>query len=189
MDLMDAIKEKRERMARLLLVSGENNSGKSRFAEQLIGEMTGKRYYIATMKSCTRENEKRIEKHRRQREGLAFQTLELPFEVGNAPIEADAVVLLEDVSNLLANVLFEQKGTEEEVYRDLLRLGTRCGVLVAVTITGLDPEAEAGYDEETKTYIRALNHLNARLAGLAETVFPMQEGKPVGWKGGSGCVG
>lgn len=178
-------------MARLILVSGENNSGKSRFAEQLIAKMTGNRIYLATMRPCTEENHRRIAKHKKQREGLHFQTLELPFEVGDAPVRETDVVLLEDVSNLLANVLFEKKGTVNGVYEDLFRLYQRAGTLVAVTITGLEPETgegdEAGYDEETKAYIRALNELNTRLEDLSDQVFVMQEGEAVRKKGDERC--
>ena len=89
-------------MAVLVLISGSNNSGKSVYAEQLIARTSGSRYYIATMRPCTEDNHRRIEKHRAQRKGLGFETLECPCQIGDAPISADGVVLLEDVSNLLA---------------------------------------------------------------------------------------
>lgn len=174
-------------MSKLILIAGPNDSGKSLFAEQLIAGMPQKRVYLATMRPCTEENHRRIAKHRKQREALNFRTMELPLSVGDAPVSPDEVVLLEDVSNLLANVWFEQKGTAEAVYSDLLRLWKRCAVLVAVTIAGLDPEEESsigvGYDEETKAYIRALNELNARLEELAEVSISMQKGTAV-WKKG-----
>ena len=106
-------------MGTLILVAGENGSGKSRCAENIVAQTTGRRYYIATMQPCSEENLRRVEKHRRQRRDLRFTTLELPHRVGAAAVENGSVMLLEDVSNLLANVMFERGGNEESVYGDI----------------------------------------------------------------------
>ena len=76
-------------MAILVLISGSNNSGKSIYAEQLIAKTNGARYYIATMLPCIEDNHRRIEKHRAQRQGLGFDTMECPYQVGNAPVPLD----------------------------------------------------------------------------------------------------
>lgn len=163
-------------MSRLILVSGSNGSGKSRFAEQLIAQTTGARFYIATMVPCTADNQKRVEKHRRQRAGLGFQTLEIPHEVSTAPVTEDSVVLLEDVSNLFANAMFEKGRGVDDVYKDILGLAERCKLLVAVTISGL---TDNGYDAETAAYIDGLNALNRKLFSDASAAVSMQDGQPV----------
>ncbi len=163
-----------------ILISGSNGSGKSLFAEELIAQMQGKRCYIATMKAQTDDNFARIEKHRRQREHLHFETLELPYEVGFAPVDEDTVVLLEDVSNLFANAYFEKNGSIDSVFTDVVQLKQRCRHLVAVTISGLKDE---GYDEETTTYINGLNKLNQRLFDWADLAFTMEHGQAVCQKG------
>ena len=104
-------------MGKLILISGANGSGKSRYAELLLSRTTGERYYIATMQPQTPENHQRIAKHRLQRQGLAFHTLELPCGLQNARLPQAAVVLLEDVSNLLGNLLFEHNGTPRRRWR------------------------------------------------------------------------
>ena len=167
-------------MGMLILISGANGSGKSRFAERIIAQTTGKRYYIATMRPCSAENWQRIEKHRRQRKDLHFTTLECPCQIGTAEVEKDSVVLLEDVSNLLANAMFERGGDEESVYEDIEALRERCRLLVAVTITGL---SVVGYDGETAAYIRALNGLNRRLHDCAAAAVTMKNGEPFTEKG------
>ena len=43
-------------MGKLILVSGENSSGKSVFAESLFSKYSTKRYYIATMIPKTDDN-------------------------------------------------------------------------------------------------------------------------------------
>ena len=167
-------------MAILVLISGTNNSGKSAYAEQLISKTTGDRYYIATMLPCTEDNHRRIEKHRIQRQGLAFETIECPYQIGNAPVTSDGVVLLEDVSNLLANAMFEKGYDPDYVLSDICALADRCKALVAVTIAGLKDD---GYDEETAAYINGLNRINQRLFEKASVAISMQEGTPVYQKG------
>lgn len=182
----------------LILLSGPNNSGKSLFAEKIASGLPGDRFYIATMRPCTDDNVRRIAKHRRQRSGLGFRTLECPYRVGDAPVSAGSaarpegapigdapvssgcVVLLEDVSNLLGNVLFERGGSVRDVLEDILQLRDRCSVLIAVTISGLLPD---GYDEETAGYIGGLNEINGELLALADVAVDMREQVPVCVKG------
>lgn len=167
-------------MGKLVLICGANSSGKSRYAESLISRTTGERYYIATMQPQTQENHRRIEKHRLQRAGLHFQTLELPWKIADATVSPTGVVLLEDVSNLLGNILFAKGGSGEEAFEDILALKERCRLLVAVSISGLRAD---GYDGETASYIRGLNRLNERLAELADVVVTMRDGQPACEKG------
>ena len=167
-------------MAILVLISGSNNSGKSIYAEQLIAKTVGERYYIATMLPCTEDNHRRIEKHRVQRQGLDFDTIECPYQVGNALVSSGGVVLLEDVSNLLANAMFEKGGDPDSVLHDICVLADRCKILVAVTISDLKDD---GYDEETVAYINGLNIINQKLFDKASVAISMQEGTPVYQKG------
>ena len=167
-------------MGKLILVSGENSSGKSLFAESLLADCDGKRYYIATMIPETEENYARIEKHKKQRAGLGFTTLELPCDLTNQSIQPDSVVLLEDVSNLLANNIFEKKRTADEVYSDILSLVEANKIVVAVTISGLEAN---GYDGETALYIESLNQINQKLYNKASVAVIMKNKKPVYEKG------
>lgn len=164
----------------MMLISGGNGSGKSAFAEQLISAAAGPRYYVATMAPETPDNRQRIEKHRRQRAGLDFVTVEEPCDVGSAPVAADAVVLLEDVSNLLGSWLFVRKGTREQTLEEILTLSRRCRHLLVVTISGLCAD---DYDGETAEYIHALNWLNTQLFDCADAAVTLAEGKPVWHKG------
>ena len=167
-------------MAILVLIAGSNDSGKSLYAEQLIDQTKGKRYYIATMLPCTDENHHRIKKHRAQRQGLGFETLECPFQVGDCSVSADSVVLLEDVSNLLANAVFERGSGPDRVYEDICRLAERSGILVVVTISGLKAH---DYDQETGAYIHGLNEINQRLYDKAAVAILMHNHIPIYQKG------
>lgn len=170
-------------MAALILISGSNDSGKSLFAEELVSRASGSRYYIATMRPCIEENYMRIEKHRKQRSGLGFTTLELPYSLNcAADIMENSVVLLEDVSNLLANVIFEKGGSAKSVFDEICELQNRCRLLIAVTISGLTVDDE-NYDGGTMNYINELNNINKMLFERADAAVKMHGGIPIYEKG------
>lgn len=164
----------------IVLISGPNGSGKSAYAESLACKLSKTRYYIATMKPYGAEGAARVEKHIRQRAGMGFLTLELPHSVGKAPLPADALVLLEDVSNLLGNVMFERCGGAEEVFADIAQLSQRAVHMLIVTIGSFD---EGNYSEETKAYIQSMGQLNGKLAALADVVIELRGGVPFCRKG------
>lgn len=164
----------------LILVTGANGSGKSRCAEGIAARFSGKKWYAATMVPYGAEGLARVDKHRRQREGLGFVTVECPSSLDVVPAGLGDLVLLEDVSNLLANAMFAaSEGVISAPEEQIAALERRCTLLIAVTIGGL----EGGDNEETRRYIRELNALNARLAGRAEVVIELRDGTPRVLKG------
>lgn len=166
------------------LVLGPNGSGKSAYAEKLAARLSsGAPYYIATMIPYGEEGLARVEKHRRQRESMGFITVERPSNVSEIPLPPGAAVLLEDVSNLLSNALFDgnHAGSEDDVFADITALCAKCRAAVLVSIDGLTAKSE--YDGETRGFLDALNRLNQRLCGFADTVFVMRGGAPVFVKG------
>ena len=164
----------------MILVTGKNNSGKSLFAERLSVHFSEKRYYIATMRPYGSKGAARVQKHILQREGMGFITLELPCSIASAPIPAGAAVLLEDVSNLLSNAMFEKGRSECSVFEDILSLCHRTDHLIAVTIIGFE---NGSYNDETGQYINSLENLNRRLAHCADIVIEMRNGTPLLKKG------
>lgn len=167
----------------MILISGENGSGKSLFAEKLAAASKLPRYYLATMVAQSEENEKRIAKHRLQRKDLNFTTVEEPCYVSGISVPADSLVLLEDASNLLGNMLFSIRGTREDALREILQLRDACEQLLVVTISGLSAE---GYDGETEAYIRDLQWLNEQLYAQADGAVELRHGVSV-WRKGSYC--
>ncbi|MEA4929080.1 MAG: bifunctional adenosylcobinamide kinase/adenosylcobinamide-phosphate guanylyltransferase [Candidatus Limiplasma sp.] len=167
-------------MGRLILVCGTNSSGKSAFAEKLAAGIGGELYYLATMIEKTPENAARIKRHLCQRKSLNFKTVELAYQVSDAPVTNSAVVLLEDVSNLMANCLFDRQANASQVLSDILGLLERCATLIAVTISGLDSSA---FGAETAAYIDSLNDLNNALFDRADTAIEMINNLPCIRKG------
>ena len=187
------------------LVLGPNGSGKSAYAETLAARFsTSFMYYIATMVPFGTEGQSRVEKHRKQREALGFITVEKSRFVSDISLESDAVVLLEDVSNLLSNAMFDvgaisgdvrqaktgrgfiTEGDFESVFCDITALCESCSTAVLVSIDGLI--AMSNYDGETRTFIESLNRLNYMLADFADIVIEMRGGEPIIVKGGANAL-
>ncbi len=166
----------------LILVTGGNGSGKSRFAERAVARLGGRKLYAATMIPCGEEGRERVKKHLRQRAGLGFETVECPYSLDSVPAGAGDAVLLEDVSNLLANLTFGAACPSPlpEAERQIAELERKCRALVAVTIGGLDGR---GRDGSTRAYVAALNELNGRLARAASAVYELRGGTARALKG------
>lgn len=170
---------------RMHLVTGGSASGKSAYAESLVLE-SGKtrRYYIATMRPWGEEGRQRIEKHRRMRKEKKFETIECYTALKQVQIEPDSVVLLECMSNLTANELFETGGCDEEILERIvsgvLHLREQAESVIIVTN---EVFSDGGtYDSETLRYIRLLGQVNIRLAALADRVTEVVFGIPVPWR-------
>ncbi len=99
-------------MFMVTLIIGGQNSGKSQFAEELVvNSGIDRRYYLATMTVCDKAGEERVIKHRKQREGKGFITLEIPYAIDKALYimeePENSIALLECVANLVGNELYD----------------------------------------------------------------------------------
>ena len=166
----------------LTLLIGGSGSGKSAFAERLIQKLPGKRLYIATMEPFDEECRARIARHRAQRRQLGFETVECYVNLSAAVIPGGANVLLEDLSNLLANELYGPQGGGT----DAVRRGLETLEAQAAHVTVVSNEIFSGgdsYDGETLRYMRELAALNRELAQRADCVVEMVCGLPNVLKG------
>ena len=103
----------------LTFIFGGSASGKSEYAEQYAASLAhncnAPLLYLATMCANDTESKQRIERHRRMRADKSFQTMEVSKEIGRIVVEFDSVVLLECLSNLLANEMFSSNTTAYSV--------------------------------------------------------------------------
>lgn len=167
-----------------VLIIGYPESGKSELAENMIMEMSapGERIYLATMIPYGDEGAARIKRHRKMREGKGFETLEAPFDAADAFEKAEDVgsktILLECLSNLVANELFERHEDSaaviEKMAADMLRLKEISRDLVIVSN---HYEIKEGFDEETVMYAKTLDEVNCRAADLADRTIRIQPQK------------
>ena len=166
----------------MTLVIGGAGSGKSAFAEDLVCRLPGERIYLAAMLPRDPESRERVAKHRAQRAGKGFETLERGLDLENAALPKGANVLLEDLSNLLANELYEADGGgAEAVRRGLAHLVSVCENLTVVTNEVFSGGAD--YAEESLRYMRTLAELNRELAARADLAVEVVCGLPNVWKG------
>lgn len=164
------------------IVIGGAASGKSEFAEALVQTLPGQRVYVATMEPYDGECLVRIEKHRRQRAGKGFLTLERYRDLGGLEVPAGANVLLECMSNLLANELYSpQGGGSAAVLRGVERLCGRCAHLTIVTNEVFSGGCD--YEGDTLRYLRELGAVNRALAARADRVVEVVCGCPNVLKG------
>ncbi|MGN0435716.1 MAG: bifunctional adenosylcobinamide kinase/adenosylcobinamide-phosphate guanylyltransferase [Wujia sp.] len=198
----------------LYLITGASGSGKSEYAEKLAVDL-GKQYenknsllYVATMLSRKdAETEERIAKHRKQRAGMGFETLELPIGLEgllrDVRVNKSSVILLECMSNLLANEMFEGEGRmklekikcennadfyhnniveERKIVEEYIIspcAGLTAGVGDLVIVTNEIFSDGRTYDELTEEYVRLLGYINTRLSAMADAVVEVVCGIPV----------
>ena len=169
----------------LTVVIGGAGSGKSAFAETLTARYEVPRFYVAAMKPYGAESVARIERHRKQRARLGFETIERYTDIGGLILPSRGAALLECLCNLTANEMFDENGSGDKTVSVIVRgvqvLEAQCLSLVVVTNEvgndGID------YDEGTMRYIKMLGAINIRLAKAADCVVEIVCGVPSWLKG------
>lgn len=169
-----------------LVITGGSGSGKSAYAEQCVLDFgPAERIYIATMYPFDEECDRRIRRHREMRRQKQFSTLECYTGLKTADISEDSVVLLECMSNLTANEMYQEGGaggqTVEEILAGICYLLKRVRHLVVVTneifSDGID------YDSETMRYQSYLGQINSEMGRMADQVTEVVYGIPITVKG------
>lgn len=169
-----------------LVITGGSGSGKSAYAEQCVLDFgPAERIYIATMFPFDEECDRRIRRHREMRRQKQFSTLECYTGLKEADIPEDSVVLLECMSNLTANEMYQEGGaggqTVEEILAGIRYLLKRVRHLVVVTneifSDGID------YDPETMRYQSYLGQINSEMGRMADQVTEVVYGIPITVKG------
>lgn len=170
------------------VVYGGSGSGKSQFAETLAVKLKGtfnaeKLIYIAAMKPYGDEGKRRIEKHRKMRFGKGFETVECYSRLKDIKVYENSVVLLECMSNLAANEMFDEKNDSaaEDIIWGIKRLVGKCRAVIAVTNDIFSDGVS--YDEATTEYIRLLADINVRMAEAADRVSEIICAKEIRLKG------
>lgn len=188
----------------LELVTGGSGSGKSGYAEEhicrqhrILSRKAGKPlplFYIAAMIPRGEETEKKIRKHRDARAGKGFQTLEWHLDIRGRlkahPMPEGACVLLECLSNLTANELYEPQGAKdaaaEEVTEAVCMLDKHCAAVTVVTneVFSESSPCVQGQEDEMGRYKGILGEINRRIAARADQVTEVVCGIPCARKGG-----
>lgn len=180
------------------MISGGSGSGKSEYAESMILKLSQmkekERVYIATMMAFDEEAKRKIARHREMRKDKGFITMECFTGLKNIKLPENCTVLLDCMSNLCANEMYDETGAKEHVVEEVLKgiqkVLKQCKNLVVVTNEIFSDGCE--YDESTKKYIQSLGRINQHMARLADAVvevvcgIPIYHKKPAG-QGGITC--
>lgn len=202
----------------IALVIGGSGSGKSAYAEQMAVKAAGNGslYYVATMQVYDEEGKKKVERHQKMRAGKGFLTIEqprrleeaakkvaaesVPAEIASAEkvsagkvaaegVPAGKIVLLECMSNLVANEMFSEenlsavmdetkiKQLSHEIISGVTALQDSCDILIIVTNQIFEDGIR--YDASTMAYIRLLGDVNRQIAEQAEQVIEVVAGIPI----------
>lgn len=139
--------------------------------------------YFATMQRGGREAQARIDNHLAQRAGKEFVTYETPAlsVLADAPVDARATVLLDDLGNLVANEMFGAETPDADaeelavrICASLLELAGRVRHLVVVA----DAVGEAGWrgGGPTLAWIECCETCCCLLANAADEVVEVRGG-------------
>lgn len=185
----------------LHIVYGGSASGKSSYAESFAMSLQGegRLLYIATMypykwntTELDLETMQRIERHRAMRADKGFDTVECYRHVEHIVAKRQDVLLLECMSNLLANEMYLEPDSNagsdmaetmspvsNKIVQALIDLSTRVQELVIVTNDVFSDGGSLTYDESTREYVKNLAEINCALAREAATVTEVVCGIPV----------
>ncbi len=192
----------------LHIVYGGSASGKSSYAESFALSLQGdgRLLYIATMypykwntTELDPETMQRIERHRAMRADKGFDTVECYRHVEHIVAKRQDVLLLECMSNLLANEMYLEPDAEavgiagkagfemsktlspvsKKIVQALVDLSTRVQDVVIVTNDVFSDGGSLTYDESTREYVRNLAEINCALAWEAATITEVVCGIPV----------
>ncbi len=198
----------------LHIVYGGSASGKSSYAESFAMSLQGegRLLYIATMypykwntTEIDPETMQRIERHRAMRADKGFDTVECYRHVEHIVAKRQDVLLLECMSNLLANEMYLEQDSDDgglaetmsevekagvgmsvtlspvskKIVQALVDLSTRVQDVVIVTNDVFSDGGNLTYDESTREYVKNLADINCTLAKQAATVTEVVCGIPV----------
>ena len=176
-----------------IFISGGCKNGKSYYAQRRAKEMAESLgvplYYVATMIPHDDEDRARIKRHISERDGWGFETIEkglsLAEILNDDNVNKDGVFLMDSVTALLDNEMFDDEGNIDEaaperVKRDVLAFaqGTGNTVFVSDYIYG---DADF-YGETVEAYRKGLAAADKALAEVCEEVIEIAYGTEERWK-------
>ena len=160
-----------------IFISGGCKNGKSYCAQRLArAQSKGFLYYIATMKPVDSEDDKRIARHKEEREGWGFITVEQPKNIEEILNKCDSSgsFLLDSTTALLANEMFlpdfsVNEKADEKIINSFLHILQK--VKNIVIVSDFIYSDAILYDGLTEKYRRSLAAIDKRLAKECDVVL------------------
>lgn len=172
----------------ITLITGGSGSGKSEFAEnKAVSYGSDDLIYIATMYPYDDECLKKIDRHKEMRKAKNFNTIECFTNLKSANVPTGSTVLLDCVSNIIANEMFNEDGAKENTVKSILEgikhISRSSNNLIIVTNEIFSDGME--YDEETLRYLRYSAKVNSEIGKIADEVIEVVYTIPIYHKGGT----
>lgn len=168
-------------------ISGGCKNGKSFYAQRAAKAGGRPLYYIATMIPHDEEDLARIRRHREERAGWGFETLECGRDVLRCLDNADpnGSFLLDSVTALLSNEMFAPEGVDTGAAR---RIADALEAFVArapntVLVSDYIFSDAMLYDGLTEAYRRGLAAIDRHMAACCDNVIEVVAGQFIVHKG------
>ena len=183
-----------------ILISGGAKNGKSTFAEDAAislakkeccqSQSAPKLFYVATMIPHDDEDNLRIERHIKERDGKGFETIECGNNISSliGRVDPDGTYLIDSTTALLSNVMFKTDDGKNfefddsaaiRVAGDLIKFSDSVKNVIFVSDY---IAADIIYEELTEKYREGLAHLDKRLALACDKVYEICLGNAISYK-------
>lgn len=162
----------------IIYVSGGCKNGKSGIAEKIaytLKENSSPFYYIATMCPTDEEDKRRIEKHKKDREHLFFETIEIQKNIKDLEnvCNLNGTFLIDSVTALLANEMFLKNNVIDDAYNkvcdDLLYI--ICKMKNVVIVSDYIFSDSLKYDNITNQYKKGLAFIDKSCAKKSDILI------------------
>jgi len=171
-----------------IFITGGIGSGKSSFALKKAEEISekykiSKKIFVATAEPFDDEMRLKIQNHKKEREGLGWETREEPMNIWNAfEEEKNFLAIVDCITTWLGNIFFyfrKDMNKIDDILESFKRfvLSQNFGVMIFISNEcgqGIIPQ-----DELTRLWLRKLSEINKFLAQMSDEVYFMVSGIPM----------
>jgi len=166
-------------MKKIILITGGQRSGKSRFAQEMALSLCDNPVYLATSRIWDEEHRKRIERHKKER-GLEWTNIEEEKELSKHNLEG-RTILIDCVTLWAINYFFDLQSDTEKALSELkneFNLFTQQDARF-IFVTNEIGMGEMSQNEIQRKFADLQGWLNQYIAAKANEVYLMVSGIPV----------
>lgn len=163
----------------IYFITGGERSGKSRYAQQLAVSLSATPIYIATARSWDQDFEKRIQRHKDERDER-WASVEEEKELSKIDLK-DKVAVIDCVTLWLTNFYIDTKYNVEESLKQSKEefeklIKTDCTLIIISNEIGMGVHAQT---EIGRKFVEIQGWMNQHIAAKANKVILMVSGIPI----------